>query len=137
MKLYRVITWKLLCDTQWLSDVFSTSNGQLYEVQSSCRRPLVRRTSDAHWLGEGMTLLIGEDVNLLKGIFLVGKMRKFMTTKWYSFRWRGDSPHLLREQRNIKGGGAYGQKGDTGSIIVRDNPAGQCFVLGDLIPSCS
>ena len=31
-----------------------------------------------------MTLLIGEDVNLLKGIFLVGKMRKFMTTKWYS-----------------------------------------------------
>ena len=85
MKLYRVITWKLLCDTQWLSDVFSTCNGRLYEVQSSCRRPLeVQRTSDAHWLGEGMTLLIGEDVNLLKGVFLVGKMRKFMTTKWYS-----------------------------------------------------
>ena len=29
-------------------------------------------------MGEGMTLLIEEDVNLLRGIYLVGEMSKFL-----------------------------------------------------------
>ena len=37
---------------QWTSDVLRTSNGRLYEVRTSYRRPLnVQRTSDTHWEG--------------------------------------------------------------------------------------
>ena len=34
--------------------------------------------------GEGMPLLIVEDVNLLRRIFLVGKISKILTVGWYS-----------------------------------------------------
>ena len=34
--------------------------------------------------GERMTLLILEDINLLKKIFLVGKISKFLAVGWYS-----------------------------------------------------
>ena len=34
--------------------------------------------------GKGMTLLIAKDVNLLKGIFLVGEMSKFLAVGWVS-----------------------------------------------------
>ena len=38
---------------------------------------------------EGMTVLIGENVNVLRGIFLVGKMSKYLAVEW-------DSPSILR-----------------------------------------
>ena len=35
-------------------------------------------------MGEGMKLLIEEDVNSLRKIFLVGKMSRFLAVNWYS-----------------------------------------------------
>ena len=41
---------KPLTASQWALDVLWTSNGRLYEVWTSYRRPLhVQRSSDAHW----------------------------------------------------------------------------------------
>ena len=38
-------------NTQWTPDIHWTSNGRLYEVRTSYRRPLhVQRTSGAHWV---------------------------------------------------------------------------------------
>ena len=36
-------------------------------------------------MGEGMKFMIAEKVNLLKGIFLVKKMSKFLIVGWDSF----------------------------------------------------
>ena len=47
-----------------------------------------------------------EDVNLLRGIFLLGEMNKFLAVGW-----------------------------DSCSIILGDNPAGHYFILRHLIPT--
>ena len=65
--------------------------------------------------GEGITLLIAENVNLFRRIFLVGKMNNFLAVGWYSPHTQG---FPLRFRR----------------IILGDNPAGLCFVLMDLFP---
>ena len=65
--------------------------------------------------GEGITLLIAKDVNLLRGVFLVGEVSKFLAVGW-------DSP--LSPGFPIK---VYGDN-------VGFNPAGHCFVLRDLVP---
>ena len=44
---------------------------------------------NCHCMGEGITLLIGEDVNWLREIFLVGEMSKILAVGW-------DSPPISR-----------------------------------------
>ena len=48
--------------------------------------------------GKGITLLIGEDVNLLRGTFLVGETSKFLAVWW-------DSPTILRVSHIVSGQG--------------------------------
>ena len=61
-----------------------------------------------------MTFLIAEEVNLLNGVFLVGEMSKFFGC------WVGFFPIPRVSHKCL-----WGYWG----IILRDNPAGYCFVL--------
>ena len=71
-----------------------------------------------------MTFLILEDVNLLRGIFLVGKMSRFLAAGWVF-------PH----SQGFKGGDIFRKKADTWCIIRGDNLPKHCSVLRDLVPT--
>ena len=75
----------------------------------------------------------------------MGRISKFLALDW-------DSPSIPRvfhkssreegtvhtwwgEQSNIKGEKHFWLEGRHGGIILRDNPAGHCFVLRDLVPT--
>ena len=87
-----------------------------------------------------MKLLIAKDLNLLKGIFLMGKMSKFLVIGQ-------DFPPSLgflikvqrkgREESTPEGCNNFltffVRRDIPGIIILRDNPAGRCFVLKDLV----
>ena len=68
-----------------------------------------------------MKLLITKDVNLLRGIFLMGKMSKGSGERGTVHTW------WVQQFFEIF------VKGDTWHMILGDNPAGQCFVLRDLV----
>ena len=70
-----------------------------------------------------MPFLIKEEVNLLRGIFLVWEMSKFLAIGWDS----SPSPGFPMFRGEDEGGG-WG-------IIPGDNPAGKCFVLRNLVPT--
>ena len=85
-------------------------------------------------------------VNLLKGIFLVGKVINILAVGWDSppppnpqgsqGSNVGGKVHTWgRQQSNIKEGDIFGKNGNTGCIFLGDNPAGHCFVLRDLVPT--
>ena len=89
-----------------------------------------------------MISLITKDVHLLKEVFQVGEMSKFLAVGWDSSP-RPGFPIKVQEgvtvhtwwgqQRNIKREGIFDKKIDTWGIILGDNPVGHCFVLGDLV----
>ena len=81
-----------------------------------------------------MKLLISKDLNLLRGIFLMGEISKFLAVA-YDFPPspgfpRGGSVHTWWVQHCFD---IFGKKGDTCYMILGDNPAGHCFVLRDLL----
>ena len=73
---------------------------------------------------EQMKLLTAKDLNLLRGIFLMGEMSKFLAVGQdfspspglpIKVQEKGNSPHLV------------------GATILGNNPAGHSFVLRDLV----
>ena len=68
-----------------------------------------------------MGLLIREDVNLVRSIFLVRKSKFFGC-------WVGFFPHP--QQNNIKKGGVFGKKGNSGGITLEDDSAGNFYIKG-------
>ena len=94
---------------------------------------------------EKTTLRIGEDITLFREIFLVGKMSKVLAVGWDSllilkFCYKG----LGEGGNSIPGGGNKKKEGTFlvrrriqvayRYMILRDNPAGHCFILNDLAP---
>ena len=92
---------------------------------------------------EGMTVLIGENVNVLRGIFLVGKMSKYLAVEWDSpsilrvFQKesgeKGNSPNQVGATKQHQWRGQFWSKGGYRGIILGDNTAEHCFVLRDLV----
>ena len=83
-------------------------------------------------MGEGTALLVEDDVNLLAGIFLVGIFWGFFIPK-VSYKGSGEVEAVHTywgQQSKVKGGDTLGQIKGVKFIILGDNPAEQCFVLG-------
>ena len=84
-----------------------------------------------------MTLFIGEDLNLLRWIFLVGEISKFLAVGWDSLQSHTQGSHKVLgeeaevhtwwgQQSNIKVGNIFGTKGYM-RYILGYNPSGNCF----------
>ena len=85
-----------------------------------------------------MKRLIEEDLNLLRGTFLMGECVNFwllgtifpMTRVSHKGSGEGGAVHNWWEQQFCD---IFGKKGDVWHMILGHNPAGQGFVLRDLV----
>ena len=90
-----------------------------------------------------MTLLIGEDLNILRVVFLLGKISKFSPARWNSptianffskVFGEKETIHIWwGQQSNIKESDIFGKNWNTEGIILGANPAEHCFVLRDFV----
>ena len=149
--------FKLCLEEFWLLSAFvmlkkTFSKYQLIKISTACvyikaevkKNDIKRMTAvingacigwlheNCYLMGKGTTLLIEEDVNLLAGIFLVGIFWGFFIPKVsYKGSVEVEAVHTYwGQQSKVKGGGILGQIKGVKFIILGDNPAEQCFVLG-------
>ena len=88
--------------------------------------------------GGGISFWIREDKNLLRAIFLVGEMSKFLAFGWVFRPIPRVSHKVLGEERKstnkTEGGEHFWLERGYMCIILADNSAGHCFILKDLVP---
>ena len=82
--------------------------------------------------------MIGEDVNLLKLIFLVGKVSKFLAVGWdYSSISKVFYKGLGGGKQTIPDGGNKATSKERTLLVTKEiqevESAGHCFVLRDLV----